>query len=50
MPKIKAKNRWTFRIFCGMMCGYKGVDLPRRGRENDEEREAERKIVEEVAV
>ena len=24
MPKIKAKNRWTFRIFCGMMCGYKG--------------------------
>ncbi len=29
---------------------HAGVDLPRRGRENDEEREAERKIVEEVAV
>lgn len=29
---------------------HTGADLPRRGRENDEEREAERKIVEEVAV
>ena len=24
IPKIKAKNRWTSAIFCGMMCGYKG--------------------------